>query len=150
MSKPSYPIWWDSTITVYNKYTDSQTDVVMWYRTVLTDCFWKNVSDKLTIGQTVLETNNIICRIPKDDKYLSKDKWILIPNDLRGNYFTLGVGDIIIKGEVDDIINEYQSGHRASDIIAKYKELQGCMEVTVSVDNTGIGRNNEHYYAKGI
>ena len=150
MSKVGYPVWWDSTVTIYNKYVDKQTDITTWYRTVVTDCFWKNVSDKLTIGQTVLETNNIICRIPKDERYLPKDKWILVPSDSKSSYFTLGVGDIIINGEVTDDINEYLSGHRSTDVIAKYKELQGCMEVTVASDNTGIGRCEEHYYAKGI
>ena len=145
-----YPIWWDSTLTIYNRFEDAQTNVITWYRTVVNDSFWKYVGDRVVINQTVLETNNIICRIPESDKFLEKYKWIQLPNDEMSQYFTLGPGDIIIKGEVEDIVNEYQSGHRSNDLVKKYKQLQGCMEVQEVAINIGIGRNNPHYYVKGI
>lgn len=144
------PIWWDTTLTIYNKYKDPQTQLIRWYRKSVTNCFWKNVGDKVNINQVVLETNNIICRIPEQENFREKYLWIAIPNDQMGNYFTLGPGDIIIKGEVSDIIDEYTAGHRASDLIAKYKDLQGCMEIQQVSINTGIGRNNPHYFVKGI
>jgi hypothetical protein len=146
----NYPSWWNTTITLYNRYQDPQTNVITWHRYVITNAFWKYVGDKITIGKTVLETNNIICRIRKDDRFLERYEWLNIPNDLMENYFTLGQGDIIIKGEVDDEINEYASGKRSSDLKKKYKALQGCMEVQEWSDNTGGGRGNEHYYVKGI
>ena len=145
-----YPIWWDTTLTVYNKFEDPQTQVISWYRTVIDNCFWKYTGDKINIGETVLETNNIICRIPENDLFVEKYKWIQLPNDEMSQYFTLGAGDIIIKGEVDDVVNEYSSGHRSSDLVAKYKNLQGCMEVQQITLNTGVGRNNPHYFVKGI
>ena len=145
-----YPIWWDTTLTVYNKFEDPQTQVISWYRTVIDNCFWKYTGDKINIGETVLETNNIICRIPENDLFIEKYEWIQLPNDKKSQYFTLGAGDVIIKGEVDDIVNEYLSGHRSSDLVAKYKNLQGCMEVQQITLNTGVGRNNPHYFVKGI
>lgn len=145
-----YPIWWDTTITIYNKFEDPQTQMITWFRNVIKNCFWKDVGDKITINQTVLETNNIICRVPENELFLEKYKWIQLPNDKMGNYFTLGQGDIIVKGEVEDVVNEYTSGHRSSDLIAKYKLLQGCMEMQQIAINIGIGRNNPHYYVKGI
>lgn len=145
-----YPIWWDTTITIYNKYIDPQTQVITWYRYVVEDCFWKYVGDKVKINQTVLETNNIICRIPEHEKFLEKYLWVQKPNDKIGNYFTLGTGDIIVKGEVVDTINEYTPGHRSTDLRTKYKSLQGCLEVQEVAINIGIGRNNPHYYVKGI
>ena len=93
---------------------------------------------------------NIICRIPKDEAFIEKYKWIAKPNDEKDNFFTLGVGDIIINGEVTEDIDEYKSGSRSSDILAKYKQLQGCMiieEVGINIDG---GRCNEHYFVKGI
>ena len=145
-----YPAWWDTTITVYNRHENPETGIVTWYHTVIPNCFWKYVGDKITVGETVLETNNIICRIPKDDKYLDKYEWNNLPNDEMGNYFTLGQGDIIVKGEVVDVINEYQSGQRSTDLLQKYKNLQGCMEVQELAVNVGAGRCNEHYYVKGV
>lgn len=145
-----YPEWWDTTVTIFNKFKDPQTKVVRWYKTVVTGAFWKYVGDKITIGQTVLETNNIICRIRKDSRFLEKYQWEQKPNDQMSDYFTLGKGDIIVKGEVDDEINEYQSGHRSTDLVAKYKELQGCMSIEEIAINVGAGRCNEHYLVKGI
>lgn len=146
----NYPIWWDTTLTIYNKFEDAQTQIVTWYRSVVENCFWKYVGDKIVVNQTVLETNNIICRIPENDKFLEKYRWVQLPNDEMSQYFTLGPGDIIIKGEVNDVVNEYATGHRSSDLVAKYKNLQGCMEVQQIAINIGMGRNEPHYYVKGI
>ena len=150
MNNAIYPEWWDTTVTIFNKFTDPHTQIVRWYKTVVDGAFWKYVGDKITIGKTVLETNNIICRIRKDDRFLEQYQWLQTPNDQMENYFTLGKGDIIVKGEVDDTIDEYQSGHRSNDIIAKYKDLQGCMSIDEVAVNVGAGRALQHYLVKGI
>lgn len=146
----NYPIWWDTTITIYNRFEDAQTHVVTWTSTVLEKCFWKYTGNKVVIDNTVLETNNIICRIPKDYRFLEKYEWLNKPSNDMPDYFTLGQGDIIVKGKVTDTINEYQSGKRSSDLKKKYKGLQGCMEVQEFSINVGAGRCNEHYFVKGI
>ena len=149
MSKPGYPIWWEDTITIYNKYTDATTDLVSWFKTVLTDCFWKLTGTEVNIGETVLESKSIVCRIPKDDKYKNKAEWIKLPvSDLK-DYFTIGEGDIIVRGECDFVINEYEEGQRSTDLLAKYREYQQCISITQSAENTGTGKNNEHYLARG-
>lgn len=145
----SYPVWWEDTITVYNKYTDPQTQVVTWFRKVLTDCFWKYERDKLMVGQTVLETNRTICRIPQNSQFLERYQWEQQPNDMMGNYFTLSQGDIIVKGEVTEEINEYAKGHRSSEFIAKYKAKQGCIEIEAVSINTKKGTNDKHYLVSG-
>lgn len=145
----SYPIWWDTTLTIYNQYKDPQTRVVMWFRTVVTNCFWKYTGNKVTIAQVELETDSTICRIPKDDRFLERYMWEALPNDQMSNHFTLGPGDIIVKGEVTEEIDELEQGHRSSDFIAKYKRLQGCIEIQSWSDNTGVGRNDKHYYVVG-
>lgn len=145
-----YPEWWDTSVTVYNRQEDPQTNIISWYKHIIDGAFWKYVKDKVTIGETVLETNKIICRIRKDANYMDKEEWLKLPNDIKPNYFTLSQGDIIVKGSVEDEINEYQTGHRSTDIIAKYKKLQGCMEISLASNNTGAGRGQEHYLAEGI
>jgi hypothetical protein len=146
----NYPSWWDATITIYNRYEDKQTNLVTWFRHKVDGAFWKYTGDKVVINNTVLETKNIICRIRKDDAFLEKHEWIAIPNDQMSNYFTLSQGDIIVKGEVNDEINEYVSGKRSTDLKKKYKDLQGCLEIQEWSNNTGGGRGNEHYFVKGI
>ena len=108
-----YPNWWDTTITIYNRYEDPQTQYV------LKDCFWKYSGNKITIDKVVLDTNSIICRIRVNENFLEKYEWINVPNDEMHKYFTLGQGDIIVKGEVEDEIDEYHSGKRSSDLKKK-------------------------------
>lgn len=67
----------------------------------------------------------------------------------KSAYFTVGLGDIIVKGEVADSIDEYVSGKRSSDLLQKYK-MQGCIEVQKVAINTGGGRNSPHYYVEGV
>lgn len=146
MSK--YPEWWNTTITVYNKYEDPATHKITWHRTVVHDCFWKDTGNKIVVGETTLDTNSTLCRIPVSSEYLEKYKWDASSNKAR--HFTLSPGDLIIHGEIADTINEYEAGHRVSDIQAKYKKLQGCMMIEKCAINTGLGRGLEHYLVKGV
>lgn len=145
----SYPRWWDTTITLYNRYEESTTNIVTWHRTVIPDCFFKNANNKATIGQSVFETNNIIVRIPQSDSFKAYGEWVNVPNDERSNYFTLHQGDIIVKGEIADAIDEYTNGERSTDFLAKHKESGVCLTVIKWQDNTGIGRCSPHYYVSG-
>lgn len=146
----NYPEWWDQTLTVYNKFEHPDTRVITWYKTVLEKCFWKYTENKLTIGETSLETAITICRIPVNDKFLEKYEWESLLASERSNYFTFGPGDILVKGAVDDEVSEYEQGHRSSDLLKKYKKLQGAMLVQTCAVNTGIGRGCEHYLIKGV
>lgn len=146
----SYPIWWEQTVTVYNKCENADNQIVTWYKTVIPGCFWKYTGDKITVGNTVIETNTTICRIPKQTNFLAKYQWASLPDSEKTDFFTLGSGDIIVKGEVEDGIDEYTAGLRSTDLLAKYKDLQGCIVIEEVAINTGKGRCNEHYYVKGV
>lgn len=145
-----YPPWWETTITLYNRYEDPQTHVVRWFRHVINGAFWKYTGNKVVVNKVTLETDDTTCRIRKDDKFLERHLWLNKPNDEMENYFTLGVGDIIIKGEVSDIIDEYTSGLRSNDLEKKYKNLQGCIRVKEVAINVGSSRCSEHYFVKGV
>jgi len=149
MSKPGYPIWWETTVTIYNKVIDAQTDIVRWYKNVVEDCFWQLSGTEVRVGETILDSKIIVCRIPKDDRFLEKQEWVKLPNDEMGDYFTLAQGDIIVKGECEFEIDEYTKGHRSTDLLGMYREYQACMEITEYANDTGKGRNNEHYLARG-
>lgn len=144
-----YPPWWETTITVYNKHEDKQTQVVTWYRKVLSGAFWKYTGNKVLVGDTLLETNTTICRVRYDDAFLEKYEWEKLSADDKAKYFTLAPEDIIIKGEVSDAVDEYTAGSRSSDLIAKYKKLQGCITIEQVDINVGTARCSEHYYVRG-
>lgn len=148
MSK-NYPQWWNTTLTIYNRYEDKVTQVVTWFRHTVENCFWKYTGNTVNIGQTILATKDIICRIPEQEDFLERYQWEQLPNDEMSDYFTISPEDIIVKGNVDDVIDEYTKGHRSTDLLEKYKRLQGCMQVEEVALNVGGGRNEPHYYVKG-
>ena len=80
--------------------------------------------------------------------YLETYQWNALTD--KSEHFTLSPGDIIVKGEVTDEVNEYVSGQRSSDFLAKYKKLQGCMVIEQCAVNAGPGRGLEHYYVRGV
>lgn len=145
----NYPVWWETTITIYNRYEDAQTNIIRWFKHTVEGAFWKNVGNKVTVGEVTIDSSNTICRIREDSKFKEPYEWVKLPNDEKPNFFTLGRGDIIIKGMVDDEIDEYTKGQRSSNLLSKYKALQGCMQIENVGINTGQGRNNPHYYVSG-
>lgn len=140
-----YPSWWNTTITLFNKYEDPQTQVIRWFKHTITGCFWSYTGNKVKINSVSLDTSSTICRIREDSSYMPKYQWEQLPNDTMGNFFTLGRGDIIVKGEISDEIDEYTTGHRSTDLLSKYAKYQECIDVGTIADNTGGGRNNPHY-----
>ena len=144
-----YPAWWNETITIYNKYTDPVSRLITWHRHVVIGAFWKNIGNKIMIDKTVIDTDAIICRLRKDDEFLPKHEWIALPNDEMDEHYTLGRGDIIIRGRVEDEVDEYTKGYKSTDLVEKYKNLQGCMTIDEVTINTEGGRGNEHYLVRG-
>lgn len=144
-----YSSWWDDTITLYNKYTDPVTKRTLWFRTVLSDCFYKHTVEKVTVGNTTLSSNVSICRIRVNDAFVDKRSWNELSASEKRSCFTLSAGDIIVAGDTEFEIDEYEKGKHSSDLIAEYKEWPGCFTVEVANINVGGGRGNEHYYARG-
>ena len=140
-----YPTWWNTTLTLYNKYEDPQTQIITWHRHVLENCFWQYVGSSIRINNIVIGSGSVICRIPESSSFIDKHSWILLPNDQMSRYFTLAQGDIVIKGNVSDTIDEYSDGHRSTDILSKYSKFQECLEIGSISINVGGGRNNPHY-----
>lgn len=146
MSK--YPEWWDSTITIFNKYKDPQTQVVTWYKTVLDNCFWKDTGVKVSIGDVMIDADGIVCRIPENESFKPFAEWVKLSRDIMANYFTLGIDDILVLGDVEDDINEYVSGQRSTDLINKYKS-QGCCQIQKFNINTSTSMIQPHYMVRG-
>lgn len=148
MSK--YPTWWDTTVTVYSKHTDAATSIVTWHRVTIDNCFWKQVGSKTTVKDIQIDTESITCRIPKNSNFVEPFNWIDMADSELNDMFTLQQGDIIIKGECDFEINEYKAGQRSTDLIAKYRKIQGCMEIKDVALNTMTGMLNPHYNVRGL
>lgn len=146
----NYPEWWNTTVTLYNKYTDPASKKVTWYPSVIEGCFYQHTLDKITVGNSTISSNVSICRIRVNDKFVNKRDWNELPGEEKKQFFTLSESDIIVAGEVDFEIDEYESGKRSSDLMKVYKEWPGCFVVETVNINVGGGRGNEHYLARGM
>lgn len=143
-----YADWWDDTITLYNKFIDKDSKIY-YFRHTINDCFYKQTVEKLTVGNTTISSNVSVCRIRVDDAFVEKRAWNELPATEKRNMFTLSAGDIIVAGEVDFEVDEYEKGKRSSDLIKEFKEWPGCFTVEHVNINVGGGRGNEHYHARG-
>lgn len=144
-----YPSWWDDTITLYNKYIDPTTKKVTWYRHIITDCFYKHTIEKVTVGNTTIDSNVTICRIRVTDDFIDKKSWLALSDAERKEKFTLSAGDIIVADEIDFEIDEYANNQRSSDLIKENKDWPGCFTIETVNINVGGGRGNEHYHVRG-
>lgn len=144
----NYGDWWSTTITLYNKVID-ENKKVKWYRHVIDDCFYSQVLDTLSKTNSILDSYISICRIRKSENYVGKRRYNDMSDDERENYFTLSSGDIIVAEDVDFEIDEYSDGQRSSDMLKLYREDPGCFIVKQRSNNTGKGRGNPHYVARG-
>lgn len=147
MSK--YPNWWDKTLTIYNKYENPITFVTTWNRHYVSGCFIKRGLTAVMSGSVVVDTDLVTCRIPEQNDFVDPNTWVGTPIDLLTDKFTLNVGDIIVFGECTDIINEYVSGQHSSDLLTKYKKVQGCIEIKSVSINTYTDMLTPHYKVVG-
>lgn len=143
-----YPKWWNTTVTLYNKYT-GEDKKVKWYRTVLENCFYRHTLDKITVGNTTIASNVSVCRIRVNDSFINRDEWMKLLDSEKDEHFTLCTGDIIVAGETEFEIDEYTNGKRSSDLIKQYREYPGCFTIETVNINVGGGRGNEHYHVRG-
>lgn len=139
-------MFWNKTITLYNKHEDEQTGLIKWYKHILTDCFYKVTNNVVSVGGVQLQTDDNIIRIPEQANYLPPYKWLQVPNDKKGQAMTLQSGDLIFLGDVSEEIDEYTSGKRSTDIIKKYSALGSVFVKSVNINNLIPGA---HYLVRG-
>lgn len=145
----NYPEWWDTTVTVYNKFEKPDGEII-WFRHVIHDTFYKLVREKITVGDTTMTTNESVCRIRISDDFMEPIPWLDASEAEKAQFFTLRAGDIIVGEETDFVIDEYTSGSRSSDLKNRYQNWPGCFVVERASINVGAGRGNEHYLARGM
>lgn len=131
MPNPNY----NSTITIYNRISskDSGTKKEQWQRNVLSHCFFKMSMTQNQSGTESSNKNTYIVRIPQTEKYKPYEEWVTLEEEERNNYFTISLGDIIIKNEVLDIIDG-NAGNTATQVLNRHKP--NGFRITSLSDNT--------------
>jgi len=139
-------MFWNKTITLYNRHQDALTDEIAWHRHTIRNCFFKSARNNVRAGSTQTASNDNVARIPAQDNFVPANEWNALPVDKRGKYITLQVGDVIVLGDINEDIDEYANGKRSSDLIAKH-ELSGSMFVDSYNINDFLP--GAHYFVRG-
>lgn len=139
---------YNQTITIYNclraqDNPGSKKDI--WQRTVLHDCFYKNVIGQVESGNSIKMANVYTARIPESPMYVPYAEWIILPENIRKNRFTFRLDDIIVKGECREEITG-TSPNTASELLSRHKP--DAFKVTAFSDNTSH-RYGKHYRVGG-
>lgn len=132
----------NKTVTVLNKLraSDSATKQDVWYKSTINLCSWSQYSESAIADGTVSIGGHFVVRIPKQTNYLPYSEWKKNPD----GHLTFSVGDIIIKGNVeDDIIT-------ANTVPKIFQQHQpDAFYIKVFQDNTGTIPLAEHYRVEG-
>lgn len=96
-----YPNWWDSTVTIYHRITDKDSNgrtITSWERSVYTGCFYTRRKRQVLHDTAITAADVCIVRIP-------------VP-------CTLTKGDIVVCGDVPDTIPDNTDGKDLKAIYA--------------------------------
>lgn len=90
-----------SDITIYNKYYDPYNDIYKYQRTVIKGVNWQSKRTGTVSDKGLLLADSTLIFIDKLDNYISPKRFAKLESIEREKYFTLTIGDKIVKGEVD-------------------------------------------------
>lgn len=91
----------NSDITIYNKYYDPYNDMYKYQRTVVKGVNWQSKRTGTVSDKGLLLADSTLIFIDKLDNYISPKRFAKLESIEREKYFTLTIGDKIVKGEVD-------------------------------------------------
>lgn len=91
----------NSDITVYNKYYDPYNDMYKYQRVVIKGVNWQSKRTGTVSDKGLLLADSTLIFIDKLDNYISPKRFAKLESIEREKYFTLTIGDKIVKGEVD-------------------------------------------------
>lgn len=90
-----------SDITIYNKYYDPYNDIYKYQRTVIKGVNWQGKRTGTVTDKGLLLADSTLIFVDKLDNYISPKKFAKLESIEREKYFTLTIGDKIVKGEVE-------------------------------------------------
>lgn len=112
----------NADITIYNRYYDKVEALDKYQRTVIEKVNWSS-KRKLVIGKTLGDKGATATKvttiiIDKLDNYISPKQFKKLSNADRVNYFTFGLGDKIVKGNIEfEVVNIADLDKNYDDVV---------------------------------
>lgn len=130
----------NADITIYNRYYDNSIGADQYKRTVIKGVNWQNKRNGTVSNNGLLLADSTLIFINKLENYISPKKFNkLLPDELE-NYFTLAVGDKIVKGEVDFEILGIKP-YRISDLENEFDDV---------IDIKSVSEFSGHFQVEGV
>lgn len=123
----------NSDITLYNKYYDKVNDVDRYQRTLIKGVNWQikrnaNMSNKvLYLDNSILifvDINNV-----EGKQYIGPKQFNQLTDEQRPNYFTIYIGDKVVKGEIDFELTGIKP-YSVADLQNNYDEVVTILGIT--------------------
>lgn len=135
------------TITLYNclRAADVLEKKDIWYRHVLSNCFYKAKVETAQSGTSIKRVNTYTVRIPESARWLPYKEWAALPDAKREEFFTVNTGDIVVYGESKEEITSKGEGAAARVLD---RNAPSAFRVTAVMVNTGH-RMDKHYRLEG-
>lgn len=97
----------NSTATLYNHYTDKETERTVYKRTVITSVNWQEVQKTNVTDKGLVSADQINIFIPfnadfEGKEYISPKEYKRLSDKDKEKYFTLNNNDYIVKGEISE------------------------------------------------
>lgn len=133
------------TITVWNRFRDGKLDT--WYRRVLTGCSWQDEIKSASTGSGVTVGGLYTVLIPVHRNYVSPDVWKTLDSVDRDKYWTLGIQELVAKGDIDVRIG-LESPYTESLVKAALKPHS--FSISVISDAAAEHKRGRHYMIAGV
>ncbi|MBK5243166.1 DUF6751 family protein [Clostridium sp.] len=116
----------NSSVTIYNKYYDFSAGYDMYQRTIIKDVNWNSKRNASISDTGLLLADSIRIILDKLENYISPKSFRKLSDIERPNYFTLAVGDKIVKGEINFEIAGIKP-YRLTDLENNYDDVVNMM-----------------------
>lgn len=91
----------NADITIYNRYYDKNLEKDCYKRTVIRDVDWQEKQQGAVQDKGLIVDSSIMIFIDKLDNYISPKAFRKLEPRERENYFTLDIGDLIARGDIN-------------------------------------------------
>ncbi|MCB2308827.1 hypothetical protein LGL08_20545 [Clostridium estertheticum] len=91
----------NANLTLYNRYYDFTSGYDKYQRTVIKGVDWNGRRNATVTDKGLLMADSVLIIIDKLDNYISPKQFARLSDSERVTYFTLAMGDKIVKGEID-------------------------------------------------
>lgn len=138
----------NNTITIFNKLRaqDSTSNTDVWYKTILYNNTWtaKTLSE---VSETTFNVSSFfVVRCPENSEYNQYTDWSKEP----GIGFTFSVGDVVIKGEIEDPEDPEKQEFNTQQVNKLTQTHQpNAFIIKMFKDNTGAATLSKHYRIEG-